>query len=183
MLRRFCEGYIKYPETKHRQYDYFDLFPLDGQPNKIFESTGKDGLYPELVRNNFNEDSCVYTETGDLTQCNGLNYSGRIPKHQAAYLTGDGVKEITTIVNTVDTRTNGPEALNSPPSEKQKLDQSASRTVKVRAVPVIVSVRKVSGPSSTYKQGSPMPFTENGAEVPACEIPEIRNAWNNIKEN
>lgn len=183
IIHRFFEGYKKYPETKYRQYDYFDLFSLDGQPNKIFESTGKNGLYPKLVRNNFNEDSCVYTETGDLTQCNGLNYSGYIPKYQAAYLTENMVMEITTIVNTVDTRTNGPEDLNFPPSEKQKLDKSASRTVEVRAAPVIVSVRKVSGPSSTYEQGSPMPFTVNGEDVPAYEISEIRNAWNSIKEN
>ncbi len=181
-LRRFCEGYKKYPETKYRQYDYFDLFSLDGQPNKIFESTGKDGLYPELVRNNFNTDSCTYTDTGDLTQCNGLPYGGHIPKYQAAYRTGGGVMEITTVINSIDAVV-GAEGLNFDPSKKQALDKSYYRTVEIRVAPVIVSVRKVNGPSSTYEQGSPMPFTINGEDVPAYEIPEIRNAWENIKEN
>lgn len=184
IIRRFFEGYKKYPETKHRQYDYFDLFPLDGQPNEIFESTGKDGLYPKLTRDNFNEDSCVYTDTGDLTQCNGLNYGGSIPKYQAAYRTGDGVTEMTTIVNTVDTlRSGSAEYLNFDPSKKQALDKTADRTVKIRVAPVIVSVRKVSGPNDYHKQGSPMPFTINGEDVPAYEIPEIQKAWKDSKDN
>lgn len=183
VIANLFEGYKKYPETKYRQYNAFDLFPLDGQPNKIFESTGKDGLYPKLVRNNLNNaDPC--SDEGDLTRCNGLNYSGQIPKYQAAYLTGDGVTEIMTVVNTVDTlRSGSAEYLNFDPSKKQAVDGTADRTVKVRVAPVIIDFRGIGGPSSLYKQGSPMLFTINGKDVPAYEIPEIRNAWENIKEN
>ena len=177
------EGYKKYPETKYRQYNAFDLFPLDGQPNKIFESTGKDGLYPKLVRNNLNNaDPC--SDEGDLTRCNGLNYSGQIPKYQAAYLTGDGVTEIMTVVNTVDTlRSGSAEYLNFDPSKKQAVDGTADRTVKVRVAPVIIDFRGIGGPSSLYKQGSPMPFTINGKDVPAYEIPEIQKAWKDSEDN
>ncbi len=183
VIANLFEGYKKYPETKYRQYNAFDLFPLDGQPNKIFESTGKDGLYPKLVRNNLNNaDPC--SDEGDLTRCNGLNYSGQIPKYQAAYLTGDGVTEIMTVVNTVDTlRSGSAEYLNFDPSKKQAVDGTADRTVKVRVAPVIIDFRGIDGPSSLYKQGSPMPFTINGKDVPAYEIPEIRNAWKDSEDN
>ena len=183
VIANLFEGYKKYPETKYHQYNAFDLFPLDGQPNKIFESTGKDGLYPKLVRNNLNNaDPC--SDEGDLTRCNGLNYSGQIPKYQAAYLTGDGVTEIMTVVNTVDTlRSGSAEYLNFDPSKKQAVDGTADRTVKVRVAPVIIDFRGIDGPSSLYKQGSPMPFTINGKDVPAYEIPEIRNAWKDSEDN
>ena len=183
VIANLFEGYKKYPETKYRQYNAFDLFPLDGQPNKIFESTGKDGLYPKLVRNNLNNaDPC--SDEGDLTRCNGLNYSGQIPKYQAAYLTGDGVTEIMTVVNTVDTlRSGSAEYLNFDPSKKQAVDGTADRTVKVRVAPVIIDFRGIGGPSSLYKQGSPMPFTINGKDVPAYEIPEIQKAWKDSEDN
>ena len=72
-----------------------------------------------------------------LHECNGLNYSGQIPKYQAAYLTGDGVTEIMTVVNTVDTlRSGSAEYLNFDPSKKQAVDGTADRTVKVRVAPV-----------------------------------------------
>lgn len=181
VIYNLSEGY-KGPETKYRQYEAFDLFPLDGQPNKIFESTGKDGLYPRLVRNNLNNaDPC--SDEGDFTRCNGLNYGDYIPKYQAAYLTGDGVKEIMTIVNTVDIRTSGPEDLNFDPSKKQELDKSSDRTVKIRVAPAIIDFRTINGPNDYHKQGSPMPFTINGKDVPAYEIPEIQNAWDNIKKD
>lgn len=183
VIYNLFEGYKEYPETNDRQYDAFDLFSLDGQPNKIFESTGKDGLYPKLVRNNLNNaDPC--SDEGDLTRCNGLNYSGQIPKYQAAYLTGDGVTEIMTVVNTVDTlRSGSAEYLNFDPSKKQAVDGTADRTVKVRVAPVIIDFRGIGGPSSLYKQGSPMPFTINGKDVPAYEIPEIQKAWKDSEDN
>ena len=169
------EGY-KDPETKGRQYDAFDLFPLDGQPNKIFESTGKDGLSPKLVRNNANNaDPC--SDEGDLTRCNGLNYGGYIPKYQAAYLTGDGVKEIMTIVNTDRVSAEG---LNFDPSKKQSLDAVSDRTVKIRVAPAIIDYRHLGYYDG---QGSSLPFTINGEDVPAYEIPEIQNAWDNIKKD
>ena len=183
VIYNLFEGYKKYPETKYRQYDDFDLFSLDGQPNKIFESTGKDGLYPMLVRNNFNNaDPC--SDEGDPTQCNLIGYGGHIPKYQAAYRRENGeVAVITTIVNTVDARVNGPEELNFDPSKKQELDKSYYRTVPIRVTPAIIDYRTISGPSSLYKQGSPMPFTINGKDVPAYEIPEIRNAWKDSEDN
>ena len=169
------EGY-KDPETKGRQYDAFDLFPLDGQPNKIFESTGKDGLSPKLVRNNANNaDPC--SDEGDLTRCNGLNYGGYIPKYQAAYLTGDGVKEIMTIVNT---DRGSAENLNFDPSKEQSLDAVSDRTVKIRVAPAIIDYRHLGYYGG---QGSSLPFTINGEDVPAYEIPEIQNAWDNIKKD
>ena len=172
------EGY-KDPETKYRQYEALDLFPLDGQPNKIFESTGKDGLSPKLVRNNANNaDPC--SDEGDLTRCNGLNYGGRIPKYQAAYLTGDGVEEIMTIVNT---DRGSAENLNFDPSKEQSLDVVSDRTVKIRVAPAIIDYRAIGGPGYYQKQGSPLPFTINGEDVPAYEIPEIQNAWDNIKKD
>ena len=172
------EGY-KDPETKYRQYEALDLFPLDGQPNKIFESTGKDGLSPKLVRNNANNaDPC--SDEGDLTRCNGLNYGGRIPKYQAAYLTGDGVEEIMTIVNT---DRGSAENLNFDPSKEQSLDAVSDRTVKIRVAPAIIDYRAIGGPGYYQKQGSPLPFTINGEDVPAYEIPEIQNAWDNIKKD
>lgn len=182
VIYNLFEGYKKYPETKYRQYDDFDLFSLDGQPNKIFESTGKDGLYPMLVRNNFNNaDPC--SDEGDPTQCNLIGYGGHIPKYQAAYRRENGeVAVITTIVNTVDARVNGPEELNFNPSKKQSLDKSYYRTVPIRVAPAIIDFRTISGPSSLYKQGSPLPFTINGEDVPAYEIPEIQKAWNDNKD-
>jgi len=172
------EGY-KDPETKGTQYEVFDLFPLDGQPNKIFESTGKDGSYPKLVRNNANNaDPC--SDEGDLTRCNGLNYGGWIPKYQAAYLKGDEVEEIMTIVNTDRVSAEG---LNFDPSKEQSLDAVSDRTVKIRVAPVIIDYRKISGPGYYQKQGSPLLFTINGEDVPAYEIPEIQNAWDNIKKD
>ena len=169
------EGY-KDPETKGGQYDAFDLFPLDGQPNKIFESTGKDGLSPKLVRNNANNaDPC--SDKGDLTRCNGLNYGGYIPKYQAAYLTGDGVKEIMTIVNTDRVSAEG---LNFDPSKKQSLDAVSDRTVKIRVAPAIIDYRHLGYYDG---QGSSLPFTINGEDVPAYEIPEIQNAWKAWKDN
>ena len=183
VIYNLFEGYKKYPETKYRQYDDFDLFSLDGQPNKIFESTGKDGLYPMLVRNNFNNaDPC--SDEGDPTQCNLIGYGGHIPKYQAAYRRENGeVAVITTIVNTVDARVNGPEELNFDPSKKQELDKSYYRTVPIRVTPAIIDYRTISGPSSLYKQGSPMPFTINGKDVPAYEIPEIQKAWKDSEDN
>ena len=172
------EGY-KDPETKGTQYEASDLFPLDGQPNKIFESTGKDGSYPKLVRNNANNaDPC--SDEGDLTRCNGLNYGGWIPKYQAAYLTGYGVQEIMTIVNT---DRGSAENLNFDPSKEQSLDAVSDRTVKIRVAPVIIDYRGISGPGYYQKQGSPLLFTINGEDVPAYEIPEIQNAWDNIKKD
>ena len=172
------EGY-KDPETKGTQYEAFDLFPLDGQPNKIFESTGKDGLSPKLVRNNANNaDPC--SDEGDLTRCNGLNYGGYIPKYQAAYLTGDGVEEIMTIVNT---DRGSAENLNFDPSKEQSLDAVSDRTVKIRVAPAIIDYRGLSGPNDYHKQGSPMLFTINGEDVPAYEIPEIQKAWKDSKDN
>ena len=183
VIYNLFEGYKKYPETKYRQYDDFDLFSLDGQPNKIFESTGKDGLYPMLVRNNFNNaDPC--SDEGDPTQCNLIGYGGHIPKYQAAYRRENGeVAVITTIVNTVDARVNGPEELNFDPSKKQELDKSYYRTVPIRVTPAIIDYRTISGPSSLYKQGSPLPFTINGKDVPAYEIPEIQKAWKDSEDN
>ena len=176
----FFEEYKEYPEERYLDYNAFDLFPLDGQPNKIFESTGKDGNYPKLVRNNANNaDPC--SDEGDLTRCNGLNYGGWIPKYQAAYLTGDGgVDEIMTIVNTDRVSAEG---LNFDPSKKQSLDVVTDRTAKVRVAPVIIDFRGISVPHDYQKQGSPMPFTVNGKDVPAYEIPEIQNAWDNIKKD
>ena len=183
VIYNLFEGYKKYPETKYRQYDDFDLFSLDGQPNKIFESTGKDGLYPMLVRNNLNNaDPC--SDEGDPTQCNLIGYGGHIPKYQAAYRRENGeVAVITTIVNTVDARVNGPEELNFDPSKKQELDKSYYRTVPIRVTPAIIDYRTISGPSSLYKQGSPLPFTINGKDVPAYEIPEIQKAWKDSEDN
>ena len=173
----FFEEYKEYPEERYLDYNAFDLFPLDGQPNKIFESTGKDGNYPKLVRNNANNaDPC--SDEGDLTRCNGLNYGGWIPKYQAAYLTGDGgVDEIMTIVNTDRVSAEG---LNFDPSKKQSLDVVTDRTAKVRVAPVIIDFRGISVPHNYQKQGSPMLFTINGEDVPAYEIPEIQNAWDKI---
>lgn len=173
----FFEEYKEYPEERYLDYNAFDLFPLDGQPNKIFESTGKDGNYPKLVRNNANNaDPC--SDEGDLTRCNGLNYGGWIPKYQAAYLTGDGgVDEIMTIVNTDRVSAEG---LNFDPSKKQSLDVVTDRTAKVRVAPVIIDFRGISVPHDYQKQGSPMLFTINGEDVPAYEIPEIQNAWDKI---
>ena len=169
------EGY-KDPETKGGQYEAFDLFPLDGQPDKIFESTGKDGLSPKLVRNNANNaDPC--SDEGDLTRCNGLNYGGYIPKYQAAYLTGDGVKEIMTIVNT---DRGSAENLNFDPSKEQSLDAVSDRTVKIRVAPAIIDYRHLGYYDG---QGSSLPFTINGEDVPAYEIPEIQNAWKAWKDN
>ena len=179
VIDNLFEGYKKYPATKYRQYEAFDLFPLDGQPNKIFESTGKDGLSPKLVRNNANNaDPC--SDEGDLTRCNGLNYGGRIPKYQAAYLTGDGVTEIMTIVNTDRVSAEG---LNFDPSKKQSLDAVSDRTVKIRVAPAIIDYRGLSGPNDYQKQGSPMLFTINGEDVPAYEIPEIQKAWKDSEDN
>jgi len=176
----FFEEYKEYPEERYLDYNVFDLFPLDGQPNKIFESTGKDGSYPKLVRNNANNaDPC--SDEGDLTRCNGLNYGGWIPKYQAAYLTGDGgVEEIMTIVNTDRVSAEG---LNFDPSKKQSLDAVSDRTVPIRVAPVIIDFRGISVPHDYQKQGSPMLFTINGEDVPAYEIPEIQNAWDNIKKD
>ena len=176
----FFEEYKEYPEERYLDYNAFDLFPLDGQPNKIFESTGKDGNYPKLVRNNANNaDPC--SDEGDLTRCNGLNYGGWIPKYQAAYLAGDGgVNEIMTIVNTDRVSAEG---LNFDPSKKQSLDVVTDRTAKVRVAPVIIDFRGISVPHDYQKQGSPMLFTVNGKDVPAYEIPEIQNAWDNIKKD
>lgn len=176
----FFEEYKEYPEERYLDYNAFDLFPLDGQPNKIFESTGKDGNYPKLVRNNANNaDPC--SDEGDLTRCNGLNYGGWIPKYQAAYLAEDGgVNEIMTIVNTDRVSAEG---LNFDPSKKQSLDVVTDRTAKVRVAPVIIDFRGISVPHDYQKQGSPMPFTVNGKDVPAYEIPEIQNAWDNIKKD
>ena len=179
VITNLFEGYKEYPETKYRQYNAFDLFPLDGQPNKIFESTGKDGSYPKLVRNNANNaDPC--SDEGDLTRCNGLNYGGWIPKYQAAYLTGDGVTEIMTIVNTDRVSAEG---LNFDPSNKQSLDAVSDRTVPIRVAPVIIDFRGISGPNDYHKQGSVLPFTINGEDVPAYEIPEIQKAWKDSKDN
>ena len=176
VIYNLFEGYKEYPETKYRQYNDFDLFPLDGQPNKIFESTGKDGLSPKLVRNNANNaDPC--SDKGDLTRCNGLNYGGYIPKYQAAYLTGDGVKEIMTIVNT---DRGSAENLNFDPSKEQSLDAVSDRTVKIRVAPAIIDYRHLGYYDG---QGSSLPFTINGEDVPAYEIPEIQNAWKAWKDN
>ena len=176
----FFEEYKEYPEERYLYYNAFDLFPLDGQPNKIFESTGKDGNYPKLVRNNANNaDPC--SDEGDLTRCNGLNYGGYIPKYQAAYLEEGGkVTVITTIVNTDRVSAEG---LNFDPSKKQSLDVVTDRTAKVRVAPVIIDYREISGPLNYQDQGSPLPFTINGKDVPAYEIPEIQNAWDNIKKD
>ena len=175
----FFEEYKEYPEERYLDYNVFDLFPLDGQPNKIFESTGKDGNYPKLVRNNANNANPCSDE-GDLTRCNGLNYGGWIPKYQAAYLTGDRVAEIMTIVNTDRVSAEG---LNFDPSKEQSLDAVSDRTVKIRVAPVIIDFRALSVPHDHQKQGSPMLFTINGEDVPAYEIPEIQNAWDNIKKD
>lgn len=175
----FFEEYKEYPEERYLDYNVFDLFPLDGQPNKIFESTGKDGNYPKLVRNNANNaDPC--SDEGDLTRCNGLNYGGWIPKYQAAYLTGDGVTEIMTIVNTDRVSAEG---LNFDPSKKQSLDAVSDSTVPIRVAPAIIDFRGISVPHDYQKQGSSMLFTINGEDVPAYEIPEIQNAWDNIKKD
>lgn len=183
VIYNLSEGYKKYPETNDRQYDDFDLSSLDGQPDKIFESTGKDGLYSLLVRDNFNDaDPC--SDKGDLTQCNLIGYGGHIPKYQAAYRRENGeVAVITTIVNTVDARVNGPEELNFDPSKKQSLDKSYYRTVEIRVAPAIIDYRTISGPSSLYEQGSPLLFTRNGKDVPAYEIPEIQKAWKDSEDN
>ena len=176
VIYNLFEGYKEYPETKYHQYNDFDLFPLDGQPNKIFESTGKDGLSPKLVRNNANNaDPC--SDEGDLTRCNGLNYGGWIPKYQAAYLIGDGVKEIMTIVNT---DRGSAENLNFDPSKEQSLDAVSDRTVKIRVAPAIIDYRHLGYYDG---QGSSLPFTINGEDVPAYEIPEIQNAWKAWKDN
>ena len=174
------EGYEEYPGDRQTYHNAYNPFPLDGQPNKIFESTGKDGLSPKLVRNNANNADPCYDE-GDLTRCNGLNYGGYIPKYQAAYLEESGkVTVITTIVNT---DRGSAENLNFDPSKEQSLDAVSDRTVKIRVAPAIIDYREISGPLNYQDQGSPLPFTINGKDVPAYEIPEIQNAWKAWKDN
>ena len=183
VMTSLFEGYEEYPGDRQTYHNAYNPFPLDGQPNKIFESTGKDGYYPTLVRNNLNNAKPCFDE-GDLTRCNGLNYGGYIPKYQAAYLEESGkVTVITTIVNTVDARVNGPEALNIDPSKEQSLDKSYYRTIPIRVAPAIIDYREISGPLNYQDQGSPLPFTINGKDVPAYEIPEIQKAWKDSKDS
>ena len=180
VMTSLFEGYEEYPGDRQTYHNAYNPFPLDGQPNKIFESTGKDGYYPTLVRNNLNNAKPCFDE-GDLTRCNGLNYGGYIPKYQAAYLEESGkVTVITTIVNTDRVSAEG---LNFDPSKKQSLDAVSDRTVPIRVAPAIIDYREISGPLNYQDQGSPLPFTINGEDVPAYEIPEIQNAWDNIKKD
>ncbi len=180
VMTSLFEGYEEYPGDRQIYHNAYNPFPLDGQPNKIFESTGKDGYYPTLVRNNLNNAKPCFDE-GDLTRCNGLNYGGYIPKYQAAYLEESGkVTVITTIVNTDRVSAEG---LNFDPSKKQSLDAVSDRTVPIRVAPAIIDYREISGPLNYQDQGSPLPFTINGEDVPAYEIPEIQNAWDNIKKD
>ena len=85
-----------------------------------------------------------------------------------------------TIVNTDRVSAEG---LNFDPSKKQSLDVVTDRTAKVRVAPAIIDFRGISVPHDYQKQGSPMPFTINGKDVPAYEIPEIQKAWDNIKKD
>lgn len=180
VMTSLFEGYEEYPGDRQTYHNAYNPFPLDGQPNKIFESTGKDGNYPKLVRNNLNNAKPCFDE-GDLTRCNGLNYGGYIPKYQAAYLEESGkVTVITTIVNTDRVSAEG---LNFDPSKKQSLDVVTDRTAKVRVAPVIIDYREISGPLNYQDQGSPLPFTINGKDVPAYEIPEIQKAWKDSKDS
>ena len=180
VMTSLFEGYEEYPGDRQTYHNAYNPFPLDGQPNKIFESTGKDGYYPTLVRNNLNNAKPCFDE-GDLTRCNGLNYGGYIPKYQAAYLEEGGkVTVITTIVNTDRVSAEG---LNFDPSKKQSLDVVTDRTAKVRVAPVIIDYREISGPLNYQDQGSPLPFTINGKDVPAYEIPEIQKAWKDSKDS
>ena len=180
VMTSLFEGYEEYPGDRQIYHNAYNPFPLDGQPNKIFESTGKDGYYPTLVRNNLNNAKPCFDE-GDLTRCNGLNYGGYIPKYQAAYLEESGkVTVITTIVNTDRVSAEG---LNFDPSKKQSLDVVTDRTAKVRVAPVIIDFRGISGPLNYQDQGSPLPFTINGKDVPAYEIPEIQKAWKDSKDS
>ena len=180
VMTSLFEGYEKYPGDRQTYHNAYNPFPLDGQPNKIFESTGKDGLSPKLVRNNANNADPCYDE-GDLTRCNGLNYGGYIPKYQAAYLEESGkVTVITTIVNT---DRGSAENLNFDPSKEQSLDAVSDRTVKIRVAPAIIDYREISGPLNYQDQGSPLPFTINGKDVPAYEIPEIQKAWKDSKDS
>lgn len=180
VMTSLFEGYEEYPGDRQIYHNAYNPFPLDGQPNKIFESTGKDGYYPTLVRNNANNaDPC--SDEGDLTRCNGLNYGGWIPKYQAAYLEESGkVTVITTIVNTDRVSAEG---LNFDPSKKQSLDAVSDRTVPIRVAPAIIDYREISGPLNYQDQGSPLPFTINGKDVPAYEIPEIQKAWKDSKDS
>ena len=180
VMTSLFEGYEEYPGDRQTYHNAYNPFPLDGQPNKIFESTGKDGLSPKLVRNNANNADPCYDE-GDLTRCNGLNYGGYIPKYQAAYLEESGkVTVITTIVNT---DRGSAENLNFDPSKEQSLDAVSDRTVKIRVAPAIIDYREISGPLNYQDQGSPLPFTINGKDVPAYEIPEIQKAWKDSKDS
>ena len=180
VMTSLFEGYEEYPGDRQIYHNAYNPFPLDGQPNKIFESTGKDGYYPTLVRNNLNNAKPCFDE-GDLTRCNGLNYGGYIPKYQAAYLEESGkVTVITTIVNTDRVSAEG---LNFDPSKKQSLDAVSDRTVPIRVAPAIIDYREISGPLNYQDQGSPLPFTINGEDVPAYEIPEIQKAWKDSKDN
>lgn len=180
VMTSLFEGYEKYPGDRQIYHNAYNPFPLDGQPNKIFESTGKDGYYPTLVRNNLNNAKPCFDE-GDLTRCNGLNYGGYIPKYQAAYLEESGkVTVITTIVNTDRVSAEG---LNFDPSKKQSLDAVSDRTVPIRVAPAIIDYREISGPLNYQDQGSPLPFTINGKDVPAYEIPEIQKAWKDSKDS
>lgn len=180
VMTSLFEGYEEYPGDRQIYHNAYNPFPLDGQPNKIFESTGKDGYYPTLVRNNLNNAKPCFDE-GDLTRCNGLNYGGYIPKYQAAYLEESGkVTVITTIVNTDRVSAEG---LNFDPSKKQSLDAVSDRTVPIRVAPAIIDYREISGPLNYQDQGSPLPFTINGKDVPAYEIPEIQKAWKDSKDS
>ena len=180
VMTSLFEGYEEYPGDRQTYHNAYNPFPLDGQPNKIFESTGKDGLSPKLVRNNLNNAKPCFDE-GDLTRCNGLNYGGYIPKYQAAYLEESGkVTVITTIVNT---DRGSAENLNFDPSKEQSLDAVSDRTVKIRVAPAIIDYREISGPLNYQDQGSPLPFTINGKDVPAYEIPEIQKAWKDSKDS
>ena len=85
-----------------------------------------------------------------------------------------------TIVNTDRVSAEG---LNFDPSNKQSLDAVSDRTVPIRVAPVIIDFRGISGPNDYHKQGSVLPFTINGEDVPAYEIPEIQKAWKDSKDN
>ncbi len=175
-IETFFNEYKEDPQDK--DLTMFNLFPLDGSPEKIFEASGREGSYPTQVRNNFNnEDPC--SEKGDLTRCNGLNYGSTIPKNQVVYIARDTrLVEITSVVNI--TSTTKPDDLNYNPSEHQSIMSIHGTWREFYITPVMFSYRTVSK-YGNGDVGSEIPLTIDGEDVPAYQVSEIQEAWNRQK--